>query len=133
MYLQLMTESLPGSKRARIDSPASQPRLFIKQVKLENFKSFGGHQVIGPFHKSFNAVVGPNGTGKSNILDALLFVFGKRSNNIRLPNLSRVIHNAAVAGERSVAAKVEVTFKETIETGHGQVEYGGLDLMLKKL
>uniref|UniRef100_M1B0J7 Structural maintenance of chromosome n=1 Tax=Solanum tuberosum TaxID=4113 RepID=M1B0J7_SOLTU len=41
----------------------------------------GGEQRVGPFHKSFSAVVvlNPNGSGKSNIIDAMLFVFGKRA------------------------------------------------------
>lgn len=41
-------------------------------------------QVIGPFHRSFSAVVGPNGSGKSNVMDGILFVFGKTAKKLRL-------------------------------------------------
>lgn len=42
------------------------PRL--KHIEVENFKSYRGRMIIGPF-KSFNAVIGPNGSGNVNILD----------------------------------------------------------------
>lgn len=41
-----------------------RPRLVIDRMVLENFKSYAGTQEIGPFHKCFTAVVGPNGSGK---------------------------------------------------------------------
>jgi structural maintenance of chromosome 4 len=37
------------------------PRLMIKKMVMENFKSYGGIREIGPFHKCFSSVVGPNG------------------------------------------------------------------------
>lgn len=57
-------------------------RLIIREMVLENFKSYAGEQRIGPFHKSFSSVVGPNGSGKSNVIDAMLFVFGKRAKQV---------------------------------------------------
>jgi structural maintenance of chromosome 1 len=47
----------------------------ILQLELENFKSYRGEQIIGPF-KGFTAVMGPNGAGKSNLMDAISFVVG---------------------------------------------------------
>lgn len=63
---------------------ASTPRLMILKLEVENFKSYGGVKEIGPFHKSFSSVVGPNGSGKSNVIDCMLFVFGKKSSKLRL-------------------------------------------------
>lgn len=40
----------------------------IDRIELENFKSYKGKQVIGPFH-NFTAVIGPNGAGKNVVLD----------------------------------------------------------------
>jgi len=37
------------------------PRLMIKKIVMENFKSYGGIKEIGPFHKCFSSVIGPNG------------------------------------------------------------------------
>jgi hypothetical protein len=41
--------------------PEVKPRLMIMKMVMENFKSYGGIREIGPFHKCFSAVVGPNG------------------------------------------------------------------------
>ena len=38
--------------------PAAAAR---SQMVLENFKSYGGERVVGPFHKRFSSIVGPNG------------------------------------------------------------------------
>ena len=54
-------------------------RLMIDKITLENFKSYYGKLEIGPLHKCFTAVVGPNGSGKSNLIESLLFVFGKKA------------------------------------------------------
>jgi structural maintenance of chromosome 4 len=70
-------------------------RLMIERVCLENFKSYYGKKEIGPLHKCFTAVVGPNGSGKSNLIECLLFVFGKRAKRMRLNKLSELIHNSA--------------------------------------
>eukprot|EP00928_Gymnodinium_smaydae_P017712 TRINITY_DN16774_c0_g1_i1.p1 TRINITY_DN16774_c0_g1~~TRINITY_DN16774_c0_g1_i1.p1 ORF type:complete len:1263 (-),score=355.73 TRINITY_DN16774_c0_g1_i1:101-3778(-) len=45
----------------------------VREVILENFKSYGGRNRIGPLQK-FTCVVGPNGAGKSNLVDAIAFV-----------------------------------------------------------
>ena len=79
--------AVPGRKVNR--------RLMIERVCLENFKSYFGRKEIGPLHKCFTAVVGPNGSGKSNLIECLLFVFGKRAKRMRLNKLSELIHNSA--------------------------------------
>ena len=35
----------------------------IDRIEVQDFKSYAGHQVIGPF-RGFTAVIGPNGSGK---------------------------------------------------------------------
>ena len=70
-------------------------RLMISMIVLENFKSYHGRKQIGPLHKCFSAVVGPNGSGKSNLIESLLFVFGKRAKKMRLNKLSELIHSSA--------------------------------------
>ena len=54
----------------------------LHRLELENFKSYGGRCVIGPF-TSFSAVIGPNGSGKSNLMDAISFVLGIRARDLR--------------------------------------------------
>ena len=50
--------------------------MFIKEVILEGFKSYAQRTVISGFDCHFNAITGLNGSGKSNILDAVCFVLG---------------------------------------------------------
>jgi energy-coupling factor transporter ATP-binding protein EcfA2 len=54
----------------------------IDRLEVENFKSYRGHQQIGPF-KNFTAIIGPNGSGKSNLMDAISFVLGVRTQQLR--------------------------------------------------
>uniref|UniRef100_A0A914Z3Q4 Structural maintenance of chromosomes protein n=1 Tax=Panagrolaimus superbus TaxID=310955 RepID=A0A914Z3Q4_9BILA len=70
-------------------------RLMIEKMVVENFKSYYGKQVVGPFHPHFSAIVGANGSGKSNIIDALMFVFGTNAAKIRSTNLKALIHKSA--------------------------------------
>ena len=86
-------------------------RLVIKEMCLENFKSYGGVQRIGPFHQCFSSVVGPNGSGKSNVIDAMLFVFGKRASKLRLNKVSELIHNST-SFKNLKHCRVDVYFHE---------------------
>lgn len=70
-------------------------RTVIRNLILNNFKSYAGRQEVGPFHASFSSVVGPNGSGKSNVIDSLLFVFGFRASKMRQGKVSALIHNSA--------------------------------------
>ncbi|CDW77228.1 structural maintenance of chromosomes protein [Stylonychia lemnae] len=89
-------------------------RLMIHKVVLENFKSYYGRKEIGPLHKCFTAVVGPNGSGKSNLIESLLFVFGKRAKRMRLNKLSELIHNSAQHKDVTHAT-VRVYFQDILD------------------
>ena len=57
--------------------------MYIKQIVIDGFKSYAHRTEIGPFDPMFNAITGLNGSGKSNILDAICFLLG-------ISNLSQV-------------------------------------------
>ncbi|KAK4521187.1 uncharacterized protein ATC70_013132 [Mucor velutinosus] len=63
------------------------------RIEVENFKSYKGHQTIGPFHQ-FTSVIGPNGAGKSNLMDAISFVLGVHSSHLRSQNLKDMIYRS---------------------------------------
>lgn len=63
----------------------------ILRLELENFKSYKGLQTIGPFY-DFTAIIGPNGAGKSNLMDAISFVLGVRSGQLRGAQLKDLIY-----------------------------------------
>lgn len=50
--------------------------MYIKEIIIEGFKSYATRTVIKGFDTQFNAITGFNGSGKSNILDSILFVLG---------------------------------------------------------
>jgi AAA15 family ATPase/GTPase len=50
--------------------------MWIKEIIIDGFKSYKNRVVIPGFDSRFNAITGLNGSGKSNILDAICFVLG---------------------------------------------------------
>ena len=65
----------------------------IKKLELQGFKSFSDRTKLS-FHEGITAIIGPNGTGKSNIVDALLWVLGgKRIKGLRGDRSGDVIFN----------------------------------------
>lgn len=98
------------------------PRLMISKIVNENFKSYEGVRALGPFHKSFTAIVGPNGSGKSNVIDSMLFVFGYRAAKVRLKKVSGLIHNSEHHLNIN-SCTVTVFFQKIIDTGSGAEEY----------
>ncbi|MBP3385370.1 MAG: AAA family ATPase, partial [Candidatus Methanomethylophilaceae archaeon] len=54
-----------GMQRGLPQLPLVGCNVYLKQVELENFKSFGGKLVV-PLMEGYTAVTGPNGSGKSN-------------------------------------------------------------------
>merc|ERR1711997_1140728 len=93
---------------------ADGPRLVITHIENENFKSYAGLQVLGPFHKSFTSIVGPNGSGESNVIDSMLFVFGYRAQKIRSKKISVLIHNSE-NHPNVQSCKVQVHFQAIID------------------
>ena len=57
--------------------------MYIEEVIIDGFKSYATRTTVSGFDKRFNAITGLNGSGKSNILDAICFVLG-------ISNLSQV-------------------------------------------
>jgi len=87
---------------------------FIKKVELKDFKMFGGpkttHVVLD---KGFTVFTGPNGSGKTNIVDAILFGLGELSSRrLRAENFAKLIfHGSPNTGvEKAKTAKVVIQF-----------------------
>ncbi|XP_055251418.1 structural maintenance of chromosomes protein 1B [Moschus berezovskii] len=83
----------------------------LEVLLVENFKSWRGRQVIGPF-KRFTCIIGPNGSGKSNVMDALSFVMGEKIANLRVKNIQELIHGAHIGKPVSSSASVKIVYLE---------------------
>lgn len=85
---------------------------YLKFIEVENFKSYKGKQIIGPL-KPFTAVIGPNGSGKSNFMDAISFVLGEKTSNLRVKKLSELIHGASIGRPVSSTASVTLVYEDS--------------------
>jgi len=62
--------------------------MFIREIIINGFKSYSKKTVIANLDRYFNAITGLNGSGKSNIIDAICFVLGLSSlSTARVSNL----------------------------------------------
>ncbi|XP_073456859.1 structural maintenance of chromosomes protein 1A isoform X2 [Aquarana catesbeiana] len=84
---------------------------FLKLIEIDNFKSYKGRQIIGPFRR-FTAIIGPNGSGKSNLMDAISFVLGEKTSNLRVKTLRDLIHGAPVGKPAANRAFVSMVYEE---------------------
>ena len=67
--------------------------MIIKKLELQGFKSFADRTKI-VFHPGITAIVGPNGTGKSNLVDAMLWVLGgRRQRTVRADRTDDILFN----------------------------------------
>ncbi len=94
----------------------------LKNIKLAGFKSF-----VDPTNVQLNsnmvAVIGPNGCGKSNIIDAVRWVMGESSaKNLRGESMADVIFNGSTARKPVGQASIELVFDNSDGTLAG--EYG---------
>ena len=84
--------------------------MFIKRLEIFGFKSFKERTVLEFENQDITGVVGPNGCGKSNIVDALLWVMGENSpKNLRGEALSDIIFGGTNQEPSGNLAEVKLT------------------------
>ncbi|XP_076058324.1 structural maintenance of chromosomes 2 [Oratosquilla oratoria] len=86
--------------------------MYIKSMIIDGFKSYGQRTEINGFDPLFNAITGLNGSGKSNILDAICFLLGITNlTQVRATNLQELVYKNGQAGVTK--ATVTITFDNT--------------------
>ncbi|KAF5098263.1 hypothetical protein DV451_003466 [Geotrichum candidum] len=71
----------------------------VEELIIDGFKSYATRTVVSGWDSSFNCITGLNGSGKSNILDAICFVLGITSmSTVRAQNLQDLIYKRGQAG-----------------------------------
>ncbi len=92
----------------------------LTQIKLSGFKSFVEPTVI-PTPSRLVGVVGPNGCGKSNIIDAVRWVLGEsKASELRGESMQDVIFNGSSHRKASARASVELVFDNSEGRAAGQ-------------
>ena len=92
----------------------------LKSIKLAGFKSFVDPTTVN-FPSNMAAVVGPNGCGKSNIIDAVRWVMGESSaKNLRGESMTDVIFNGSTSRKPVSQASIELIFDNSDSTLVGE-------------
>ena len=82
----------------------------LQNLEIKGFKSFADKTIVN-FNKNIIGVVGPNGCGKSNIVDAIRWVLGEqKSSQLRSDKMTNVIFNGTKKRKQGNIAEVSLTF-----------------------
>lgn len=85
----------------------------LSKLEIKGFKSFADKVTIN-FDAGITGIVGPNGCGKSNIVDAIRWVLGEqRTKNLRSDKMENVIFNGSKTRKPQQMAEVSLTFLNT--------------------
>ena len=85
----------------------------LKSLDIKGFKSFADRTHI-LFNEGITGIIGPNGCGKSNIVDSIRWVIGEQKiSHLRSENLESLVFNGSKNRTASGLAEVSLTFENT--------------------
>ena len=85
----------------------------LTTLEIKGFKSFADKTTIH-FNNNITGVVGPNGCGKSNVVDSIRWVLGEQKTSmLRLEKMENLIFNGTRSRKPSGMAEVSLTFENT--------------------
>jgi structural maintenance of chromosome 2 len=98
--------------------------MHIQEVIIDGFKSYAARTVVSGFDPHFNAITGLNGTGKSNILDAICFVLGIQNlSQVRVGNLQELVYKQGQAGVSKATVTIVFDNSDTENSPVGYEQY----------
>jgi len=90
----------------------------VHHLVTNNFKSYKGEHTIGPFNAEFTAIIGCNGSGKSNLMDAISFVAGVKIKHMRGDHFKDLVYD----GDKQAEATKRTAFVTlAYKVGAGEV------------
>lgn len=85
----------------------------LTRLEIKGFKSFADKVVIN-FDQGITGIVGPNGCGKSNVVDAIRWVLGEQKSRVlRSDKMDNIIFNGTKARKPTQLAEVFISFDNT--------------------
>ena len=85
----------------------------LKSLEIKGFKSFADKTIVS-FDEGITGIIGPNGCGKSNIVDSIRWVIGEQKiSALRSENLDALVFNGSKTRSASGLAEVSLTFENT--------------------
>ncbi|KAJ6077417.1 uncharacterized protein N7446_000353 [Penicillium canescens] len=101
----------------------------ITEIVIDGFKSYAVRTVISGWDESFNSITGLNGSGKSNILDAICFVLGiTNMTTVRAQNLQDLIYKRGQAGVTKASVTIVFDNRDTAKSPIGFEEYANISV-----
>jgi chromosome segregation protein len=101
------------NERAENDSVKGDILLKLRKVEITGFKSFSERTVVTFSGTGTTCIVGPNGCGKSNVVDAISWVLGEQSHkSLRAGRMSDCIFNGTVKRPPMGLAEVTITMED---------------------
>ncbi|XP_054275835.1 structural maintenance of chromosomes protein 2 [Macrosteles quadrilineatus] len=98
--------------------------MYVKSMVIEGFKSYGQRTEIKDFDRQFNAITGLNGSGKSNILDAICFVLGITNlTHVRAGSLQELVYKSGQAGVTKASVTITFDNRDTSKSPLGYEKY----------
>jgi chromosome segregation protein len=100
--------------------------VYLKKLELLGFKSFADRTEFG-FYPGITGIVGPNGCGKSNVVDAFKWIFGTQSaKGLRGSEMKDVIFNGTMTRKPAGYAEVSVVFDN--QDGYLDIDYAEVEI-----
>ncbi len=91
----------------------NRKKVRLKSLEIKGFKSFADKTVVS-FDEGITGIIGPNGCGKSNIIDSIRWVIGEQKiSALRSENLDALVFNGSKTRSPSGLAEVSLTFENT--------------------
>jgi chromosome segregation protein len=82
----------------------------LKSLEIKGFKSFADKTYLS-FDEGITGIIGPNGCGKSNIIDSIRWVIGEQKiSHLRSENQGALVFNGSRTRSASGLAEVSLTF-----------------------
>src|SRR5210317_2332300 len=87
--------------------------MLLDKLEVKGFKSFGDKITIN-FDEGITGIVGPNGCGKSNVVDAIRWVLGEqKTRTLRSDKMENIIFNGTKNRKQTQMAEVSLTLNNT--------------------